>query len=78
MFPQHRTSERESVVRERINDCRRRLRRVRLARVEMTLNEDDASAFGLEEILSQTSNCELSDAAAEDASALEALELQSR
>ncbi|OLE53940.1 MAG: hypothetical protein AUG51_10805 [Acidobacteria bacterium 13_1_20CM_3_53_8] len=75
MFPQHRTSERESGVRERIMDCRRRLRRVRLARDRQTLNEDKRRAFGLEEILSQTSNCGLSDSLPEE---LEALELQSR
>ncbi len=56
-------------------DCRRRLRRVRLARDRQTLNEDKRRAFGLEEILSQTSNCGLSDSLPEE---LEALELQSR
>ena len=56
-------------------DCRRRLRRVRLARDRETLNEDERRAFGVEEILSQTSDYGLSDSLSEE---LEALELQSR
>ena len=75
MFPQHRTSERESGMRERINDCRRRLRRVRMSRAVAGSSEDERRAFGMEEILSQTSDCGFPDSFEDE---LEALELQPR